>query len=222
MRRLSTLLTILLLSFVGLSAQMPAGEPFNGVILRADGRGLKARIEVVGRDKTTFSDAKGRFGLTDVEADDTLRIIFKGSEVYIPVVGRRSIRIRFEEQLLDFSAEEDAALTNIGYGYVKRREKIDFSSGISGDRLRATGHSNIVDALLVCAPSSLRMINGELTLYAQNSINSPSPILILCDGQEVNPAYINIADVESVEILKGANMYGFRGAGGVILITTKR
>ncbi len=196
------------------------GEPFNGLILYADGRGAKARIEVVDSDKVTFSDKRGRFGLTDIASDAVLRVVLRGKELLIPVEGRRSIHITLGADNATYQAVESEEIADIGFGYVKRREKIDFSSGISGDRLRATGHSNVIDALLVYV-SSLRWVNGELCLYGQASVNSSSAVLILCDGQEVNPQHINIADVESVEVLKGANIYGFRGANGVVLIKTK-
>lgn len=71
----------------------------------------------------------------------------------------------------------------------------------------------------MCYPG-LRYINGELCLLTQNSINGSSAVLILVDGNEINPDMININDIKSVEIIKGSNMYGFRGANGVVLITT--
>ena len=118
-----------------------------------------------------------------------------------------------------YSAEEDEELANLGYTYVKRRESTEFTSGISGERLRATGCYNLMDAIMMCYPS-LKRINGELCLRMPTSINSSSAVLVLCDGAEMRPDAININDVKSVEILKSSNMYGFRGVNGVILITT--
>ena len=106
-----------------------------------------------------------------------------------------------------------------GFGYVKRRESLDYSSGISGDRLRASGAKSLVEAIQMCYPG-LRYINGELCLISKNSINGSSAVLILCDGLEARPEMISLYDVKSVEIIKGSNMYGFRGANGVVLITT--
>jgi hypothetical protein len=64
-------------------------------------------------------------------------------------------------------------------------------------------------------------VNGELCLRTQNSINSSSAVLILCDGIEIsNIDFINIYDVGSVEVIKSSNMYGFRGVHGVVLIKT--
>ena len=216
MRRIFTLFVAL---FVVATAD--AQEPFNGRITNIEGKGIKARIVVKDSDKRTFSDGKGRFGLTDIEADDVLMIISRRDTMTIPVEGRKSIDIVWlkEGDSFSFRAEESEELMNYGFGYVKRRESTDYSSGISGDRLRATGAKGLIEAIQMCYPG-LRYINGELCLLTQNSISSSSSPLILCDGMETNLDLISLYDVKSVEIIKGSNMYGFRGVNGVILITT--
>jgi hypothetical protein len=196
-----------------------ADEPFNGRITRADGKGIKAMIKVVGSDKFTRADGKGRFGLTNIKPDDTLQFIFNRDTLTVPVEGRRSIDLVLLNEGELYRAEESEELMNFGYGYVKRRESTDYSSGISGDRIRATGCSNLKDAIMICYPG-LRYINGELCLLTQNSINSSNAALVLCDGIETRLELISVYDVKSVEIIKGSNMYGFRGVNGVILVTT--
>jgi len=166
-----------------------------------------------------MSDGKGRFGLTDIEADDTLEIVIKRDTLRIAVEGRRSIDIVWDMERSEYVAEESEELMNYGFGYVNRRESTDYSSGISGDRLRATGAKGLVEAIQMCYPG-LRYVNGELCLLTQNSINGSSAVLVLCDGMEVRPEMINLYDVKEVEIIKGSNMYGFRGVNGVVLITT--
>ena len=196
-----------------------AQEPFNGLITGVDGKGIKANVVVKGSDKRTRADGKGRFGLTDIKADDTLYIIYKRDTTMGAVEGRKSIHITLAERGEVIKSEESEELMNYGFGYVKRRESVDYSSGISGDRLRATGASDLRKAIMMCYPG-LKYINGELCLITQNSINGSSAVLILCDGIESNLDYINIHDVKSVEIIKGSNMYGFRGVNGVVLVTT--
>lgn len=196
-----------------------ADEPFNGAITRIDGTGIKALVRVVGSNKTTRADGKGRFGLTNIKGDDTLQFIYKRDTLVVPLEGRRSISVIWLEEGVTYRAEESEELINYGFGYVKRRESVDYTSGISGDRLRATGCSNLQDAIMMCYPG-LRYINGELCLMTQNSISGGSGVLILCDGVESRLELINIYDVKSVEILKGSNMYGFRGVNGVVLVTT--
>lgn len=208
--------TIMLLCSIVASAQ----EPFNGRIITPEGKGIRARIYVKDSDKQTVSDGKGRFGLTDIKDDDVLRIAFKHTTLEVELKGRRSIDIVWSWESNSYNADESEELMNYGFGYVKRRESTDFSSGISGDRLRSMGTSSLLQALLNCCPS-LRYINGELCLRTQNSINSSSAVLILCDGVEVsNLDLISIYDVGSVEVIKSSNMYGFRGVHGVVLITT--
>ncbi|MBO7313053.1 MAG: TonB-dependent receptor plug domain-containing protein [Alistipes sp.] len=207
--------TMLLLSTVAAVSQ----EPFNGLITNFDGKGIKANIVVKGSDKRTRSDGKGRFGLTDIKEDDTLYIIYKRDTTVIDIDGRKSIHVILAEGGEILKSEESEELMNYGFGYVKRRESADYSSGISGDRLRATGASDLLKAIMMCYPG-LKYINGELCLITQNSINGSSAVLVLCDGVEGNLDYINIHDVKSVEIIKGSNMYGFRGVNGVVLVTT--
>lgn len=210
---------ILLSSFLLSQMCAMAQEPFNGLITDIGGKGIKANVVVKGSDKRTRADGKGRFGLTDIKADDTLYIIYKRDTTVVDVEGRKSIHIILAEKGKLIKSEESEELMNYGYGYVKRRESIDYSSGISGDRLRATGASDLRKAIMMCYPG-LKYINGELCLNTQNSINGSSAVLILCDGIESNLDYINIHDVKSVEIIKGSNMYGFRGVNGVVLVTT--
>ena len=214
MRYISLLLAALLVANM-----THADEPFNGRIVRADGTGIKASVYVVGSDKSTRADGKGRFGLTNVDPNDTLQFVFKRDTLIIPLEGRRSIEVVWMDEGEVYRAQESEELMNYGFGYVKRRESTDYSSGISGDRLRAMGCSNLQDAIMMCYPG-LRYINGELCLMTQNSINGSSAVLILCDGMETRLELINIYDVKSVEIVKGSNMYGFRGVNGVVLITT--
>jgi hypothetical protein len=214
MRHYITAVIMLLLS---LAAE--AQTPFNGRIRNLDGSGVKATVRVKDSDKVTRSDGKGRFGLTDIKAEDTLYIIYRRDTIVIDIAGRQSIEVVLAEDGDTYTADESEELMNYGFGYVKRRESTDFSSGISGDRLRSMGTSNLGDAIVKCYPG-LRYINGELCLRTQNSINSSSAVLVLCDGIETNLDYINIYDVKSVEVIKSSNMYGFRGVHGVVLVTT--
>jgi hypothetical protein len=210
---------VLLFAAIALASSIMAQEPFNGRITGADGKGIRARIRVENSDKYTSSDGKGRFGLTDIKADDILLIIYKRDTLRIAIEGRQSIDIVVATDSKRYEARESEELASYGFGYVKRRESTDYSSGISGDRLRATGAKGIIEAIQMCYPG-LRYINGELCLLTQNSIGSSSAVLVLCDGMETRPELINLYDVKSVEIIKGSNMYGFRGVNGVVLITT--
>ena len=66
----------------------------------------------------------------------------------------------------------------------------------------------------------------KVSIRGISSIYAGAEPLVVVDGQPIADglAYVNMADVESVEILKdaaSAAIYGSRGASGVILVTTK-
>ncbi len=212
---------------IGIAAAQQRGDassstPFNGMIVDAEGRGVKARVEVVGSDRFTVADGKGRFGLTNISADDSLRISYKRKSCTVPVASRRSLHIVWDNDDPSLNrVREDEAIAQMGAEYVKRRDRVTPTAGISGDRLRATGMTNIIDALILCV-LGLAYENGELCLRGSSSVNSKSGVLILCDGAEVTRIdSLNLEDVESVEVVRGANSYGFRGTNGVIAVTTK-
>lgn len=195
--------------------------PFNGVITDAAGQGIKAKILLKHTDLYTWSDKKGRFGLSNLGQGDTLTIRHGRTSIDVPVGNPRSMRIVvLEDSARAFEAPE---LADSGYGYVKRREMVaGGSSGLSGDAIRRMGFTDLRTAIVSLVPG-VRLIGGEFILRGQGSVNSGNGALVVCDGiptTDVNA--INVQDVESVEVQKGSNMYGLRGANGVILIRTRR
>ena len=85
-------------------------------------------------------------------------------------------------------------------------------------------YSNVMDRIRQ-VPGVQVGPDGNLTIRGVNSVNSISAPLILLDGAEVKDiSAVNPYDIESVQVLKDAEtvIYGFRGVGGVILITTKK
>jgi TonB-dependent SusC/RagA subfamily outer membrane receptor len=76
-------------------------------------------------------------------------------------------------------------------------------------------------------PHSNGQFTPQLTIGGMSGIgsNAPQPMLIIIDGAEGGDInLLNANDVETVEVLKGANasIYGMAGGGGVLVITTKR
>ena len=67
--------------------------------------------------------------------------------------------------------------------------------------------------------------NGNLVIRGISTFNGSSKPLILMDGVEIdNTSDINPDDIYSVDVLKDASStatYGFRGANGVLIITSK-
>lgn len=222
------ILSILILVVSGIVAAHSEEIPFNGLIVDGHGNPVnKAKIWITDEGSYASTDKHGRFGLSEVSPTDTLNIKIKKEVYRIAVNGRKSIKITVIDTGIK-SVNEEPEIMDMGYGYVKRRERVNASSGISGARLRATGQSDILKALSGLVPGlnvrgSARGGDQSVTIRGIHSINSSNEPLYIVDELPVSTLDgINIYDVERVEVLKDAPIYGSRGANGAIIVTTKR
>ncbi len=215
-----------ILGVLGIAISSNAEVPFNGLLLDQvlkPKKGVKVYVKDPKRYATT--DKKGRFGLTDVQPDDTLNLVLSKKEtVRIPVEGRKAIKIVLVNEN-GFKAEDDEEMANTGYGYVKRREHTGVSSGISGDRLRSTGQRDVISALKGLVPGlyvSGGAGNQSVNIRGINSLKSSTEPLYVVDGVVVTSLdFLSIYDVDHVEVIKDGSQYGSRGANGAIVVTTK-
>lgn len=204
--------------------------PFNGELLDAAGRPIRtARVHVRSERDYALTDREGRFGLTDVGPSDTLRIRIGKRRYAVPVEGRRAMRIRLcdEKQV---QAEEAPEFVSLGYGFVSRRERTNATNYISGEELRRSGATNILEALQGRVPgldmTGRHTQSGEggmqMTLRGTRSFMADSTPAFVVDGVIV-PSFegINLNDVAYVEVMKEATAYGSNGANGAILVHTK-
>ena len=218
---------ILMVSCIGIlfATQVRADVPFNGLLLDETLQPVKsARVYVKNPKRYATTDKKGRFGLTDVAPDDTITIQIKKDKIRVPVDGRKSLKIVLAGDGGTPKAEYDEDMANTGYGYVKRREYTGSSSGITGEKLRATGENDILGALKgLVAGLSITGSRGNYTVNirgVKSFMLSSEPIYIV-DGVQVSSIdNISLYDVHHVEVLKDASLYGSRGANGAILVTT--
>lgn len=202
------------------SAQDKKGKPFNGIVEDALGTPIKgAKIWVVSPVYYTTSDKQGRFGLTNMQPTDTVHVKHKKMVYSIPVDTLKSMRVRIADELIVKDEEE---LVNTGYGFVKRRESCSATNGIPGELLIRTGRTNVLEALQGLVPG-LIVTNGNVRIRSVATIHGDPTPLFLVDNVEVsNFDFVNVYDVERVDVIKDANIYGARGGNGAILVTTKR
>ncbi len=220
MMKIKALLSAIFIAvpFIG----MGDDEPFNGLLLNTDGLPVKdARIYVISPDKYARTDKHGKFGLTNVTANDTLKIITKKrKEPYlIPVEGSKGLKIYLADQG-GFRKSTDDEMVASGYNWVKRREATGSSAGISGEELRRTGKQDLLSALQGKV-SGLYISNGNVNIRGTKSFHMSSTPLFVVDGLIVDSFDgVSIYDIDRVEVLKEAPLYGVNGANGAILVYT--
>lgn len=224
-------MALLLFPMMAIAQDGKTGVPFNGLITDLNGMpAKKARVYVKDQNTYALTDKQGRFGLTDVRSNDTLKVRYGGKTYYVPVDGMKSVKLRLVDQQSSsqsFEAEEDEQLIGYGYYYVKKRERTTSSSSISGDELVKTGRVDLIEALRGKVPGLMfdsggrASIRGAAFSTLDSSVNT-EPVYIVDGVQESSLSGITVYVVDHVDILKDANMYGAQGANGAIVVYTKK
>lgn len=121
----------------------------------------------------------------------------------------------------------------IGYGTQKKSSVTGSVSKYSNERMDETANSRLDQALQgKIAGVRVQNISSEagsdpkVTIRGISSVSAGADPLVVVDGHPLYEglSFVNMADVQSVEVLKdaaSAAIYGSRGANGIILITTK-
>ena len=126
------------------------------------------------------------------------------------------------------AADDQQETIDVGYGTVKKKNNTTPRNGISGEELQRTGETNLLRALegrvpgLVISTSGNPSDEPSVMMRGMTSINLSNEPLYIVDDVEVGSLdFVNIYDVDYVEIMKDASIYGSRGANGAIIVHTK-
>jgi TonB-linked SusC/RagA family outer membrane protein len=192
------------------------GEPLIGVSIVVQGTGTG-----------TTTDFDGNFSL-NANPDAQLKVTYIGYGPQIVLVDGRSS--------IDITMAEDARLLDevvvVGYGTVKKSDVTGSVVSVGEEELEAFPVLNTAQALQGRAAGvAVQTLNGgepgadiSIRVRGGSSLNASSDPLVVVDGF-VGASFPQQNDIASIEILKDASataIYGSRGSGGVILVTTKK
>ena len=186
-------------------------------------------ILVKGSTIGTISDANGKYSLTIPDKNVVLVFSFIGyNALEIPVSGKSVLNAVLvpETQTLE-------EVVVIGYGTVKKSSVTASISKVENKILGQIPTSRIESALVGRLAgvniTNIRNNPGDapiIRVRGAGSIDAGNDPLIVIDGFPGGDlSQVNMNDIQSIEVLKDASsaaIYGSRGAGGVILVTTKR
>lgn len=129
------------------------------------------------------------------------------------------------------SQKEPQKEVQIGYGSVAKDKVTTAVSHVDPEEdVTTASYSNIFDYIEgKVAGVSVEEVNGERALVVRGATDMSGeliPALVVVDGMSIDdPSLINPNEIASIDVLKDASatsIYGIRGAGGVIIITTKK
>lgn len=190
---------------------------------------IGASVVVPGTTNGTMTDTDGNYTI-QASSQGKLTVSFIGYLVQtIDVSGRNRIDIVLEE---DNKVLDEVVV--IGYG-TQRREAVTGSvASMRGDVLREVQTGNVTSALAGRVPgvqiqqtSSKPGADMQIRIRGTRSLTGDNAPLVVLDGIPFGGTIgdINPNDIKNIDILKDASataIYGSRGAGGVIIVTTHK
>lgn len=227
MKSLSLVITLVLASVVGLSAQ----RAIIGTVTDQNKEPLiGATILVEGTSVGTITDATGEFSLTVPAGSNALLVSYTGyttRRVELTTAGNYSITLETDAVTLS-----DVVVTAYG---TTRKEALTGSVGsIKSEDIALRPVNNVTTVIEGSSPGVVTTTaNGQpgsglgIRIRGFGSISATQEPLYVVDGVPYvgGTSNINPDDVESISILKDASataLYGSRAANGVVMITTKR
>ncbi len=211
---------------LSLYAQETKDVPFNGQILDAANKPVKkAQVWITDSKSAIKTDKNGQFGLLNVKQGDTLKIMVKKTVYTVPVGAKKSILIHLWGEGQEVGSEESQTLTDIGFGLVNKRNSSRSSNHITGQELRDSGQTDLLEALKGRIPGldvSSNMGGGESARFSgPSSLNASNAPVFVVDGYVVpSLSGYNVNQIDYVEVTRDASMYGARGASGAIIVKT--
>lgn len=198
-------------------------------------------VVVKGTGSGTVTDIEGNFTVQAAE-DATLIFSFVGYKTTeVPVNGRTVVNITLD---MDISSLEEVVV--VGYGEQKKANLTGAIASVKPQELEDIPVGNLANALIGKMPGVQINRNGTgipgtdspLVIRDESASGTVRQVLYVIDGFIYNndengntgPAgsvifnRLDPSEIESITILKdaAAAVYGARGAGGVVLVKTKR
>ncbi len=222
-------LVVVLFCLLGGIQQAFAQQAISGTVKDSQGNALMAAsVKVKGTSIGTLTDKDGAFTINLPPGKTVLTVSYVG---YVGV-DVNTAAPDFSPQII---LKESASLKEVvvvGYG---TQRKVDVTGSVSSINSATIKEKTSPDALgaLQGRVSGLSITNNSgntgnyrINIRGFNSINASNKPLFVIDGV-IGADYtaINPADIERIDVLKDASasaIYGARGSGGVIIITTKQ
>jgi TonB-dependent SusC/RagA subfamily outer membrane receptor len=157
----------------------------------------------------------------------------RNTDYTTPVNGTPSFTSSGKEINIGQSSSNLSEVVVTGFGITRAKRSVTYSTQtIRGEELNLIPQTNVVDALagkvagVQVRSQSDALLNktDQLRIRGGISLNDVEPLYVV-DGTPVSAIDINPADIESINILKGANataLYGSRAFSGAVVISSRK
>ena len=185
---------------------------------------IGATVVQKGTGKGTVTDSDGRFSLY-APAGSMLEVSYLGYVSQTVQAGQsKDIRLKTSEHSLN-------EVVVVGYGAMKKANLTGAVDMTDSKTFDGRANASVTQMLQGAIPNlNINLGDGRPWRSASYNVRGTTSVgmggsaLILIDGVEGDPSFLNPDDIESVSVLKdaaSATIYGARAPYGVVLITTK-
>lgn len=221
------ILTLLLACGISASAlaQSNPQHSYSGTVVDRAGEALAGVMVIVqGTNEGAMTDMDGRFVVSAREGETLLFSCLGMQDLTYVCTSNTSIKVTMSEDTV--MLDETVV---VGYGTQKKSSMTAAVSAMKGDELLKAPATNVSQVLAGRLPgiSSVQESgqpgDDQATLRIRGSIYGVAYVVDGFPVSDIND--IDPQDIESVSVLKdgaSAAVYGLSGAGGVIIITTKK
>ena len=225
MKNTKRLYILIICGFLFASRFAFAGSMITGKVTGTSGIALSGvEVTLEGSQLKTVTDQHGNFRIEAGQFPATLAFFSPGFEPSVSQVisGQEDVKVTLFK----------GGMQEVAYGVQDKISVTGATFILSGEELLNSRSNNLMVALQGRLPG-MRIIQtdgepGRESFDAQvRGYNSPNNngVMYVVDGVERSITGIDIFEVESVTVLKDAaatSMYGMRGSGGVLLVTTRK
>lgn len=203
----------------------------NGIVNDDNGNPLPGvNIIIKNTNLGTSTDFDGKFVINALP-NDVLIISYLGfQEEIVPINNRTSLVVNLKT---DSNLLNEVIIAGVASGTSRKKLSVSVAK-IKSDALEKAPQTSVSSSLqgkiagvTVTSFSGSPGSSSDIVLRGSTSIRGGNNPMILIDGVIMGGslADINIDDVESIEVVKGAaaaSLYGSKAANGVIVVTSKR
>lgn len=227
-------LLIVLFVFAGVSTLFAQTRVITGTVtssVEGEGPIPGVSVMVMGTTIGAYTDMAGKYTLNVPANARTLNFSFIGMKTQeVEIAGRSVIDIAMDQDLLNL---DEVIVTGVAAGTPKKKMAVSVER-VDENKLKEVYAGSAASALqgkvagltVVSATGEPGSAATILVRGATQITGSQAPLIIL-DGaiMEGTLGDINVDDIESIEVVKGASaaaLYGSRAGNGVIAVTTRR
>jgi TonB-dependent SusC/RagA subfamily outer membrane receptor len=231
--KIKTSLIILLILFF--TCSLEAQKNRNNIIITGsvtDGNGnpvVNAMVMIDGVNTSSITDSKGSYKIKVKPDAKKLGIVsFASGMIEEAIDGRTVMNFKFStsgaKQQSDQADSKNDEGVNTGYNYLKQKDITSPTNKIDGTDKKYASYSSVSE-MITRQVGGVRLSSSGYVIQDSKDFFGAVPALLVVDGVYVTSFDgISPSTVESIVVLKGpsASIYGSRGYGGAIVLTTKK